>query len=268
MLSCIKTTVGGTMSSLTVEMIPVLSDNYVYLIHEPSSGTTGVVDPAVAGPVRERLSARGWSLDWILSTHHHADHTGGNLELKQATGCRIAGPGKDASRIPGIDVKLVQGDRLKLGDEEAEIFETPGHTSGHISYWFAGSNALFCADTLFSLGCGRLFEGTPEQMWTSLRKFDDLPDEAIVYCAHEYTQANARFALSVDPDNPALQARAAEVDRQRAAGEPTVPTTLGQERAANPFLRPYDAAIRKQLGMDNAGDAEVFAEIRRRKDQF
>ena len=256
------------MSSLTVEMIPVLSDNYVYLIHEASAGVTGVVDPAVAAPVLERLAEKGWSLDWILSTHHHADHTGGNMELKQATGCKIAGPGKDAARIPGIDVKLVEGDRFKLGEAEAEIFETPGHTSGHISYWFQGSNALFCADTLFSLGCGRLFEGTPEDMWKSLKKFDALPDQALVYCGHEYTQSNARFALSVDPDNVALKARAEEVDRQRAAGAPTVPTTLGMERATNPFLRPDDSAIRAQLAMEGADVVEVFAEIRRRKDSF
>lgn len=256
------------MTSLIVEMIPALSDNYIYLVHEPGAGVTGVVDPAVAAPVQARLSEKGWSLDWILSTHHHDDHTGGNLELKQATGCKIAGPGKDAERIPGIDVKLVEGDRLKLGEVEAEIFETPGHTSGHISYWFADSNALFCADTLFSLGCGRLFEGTPEEMWTSLRKFEPLPDQALVYCGHEYTQSNARFALSIDPDNDALQARAAAVDHQRSAGAATVPTTLGLERATNPFLRPDDPAIRAQLGMEGADDVAVFAEIRRRKDSF
>ena len=256
------------MQSLTVEMIPVLSDNYIYLIHEPEAGVTGVVDPAVAAPVQERLAAKGWSLDWILSTHHHADHTGGNLELKAATGCKIVGPGKDAARIPGIDVKLVEGDLFKFGEAEAEIFETPGHTSGHISFWFAGSKALFCADTLFSLGCGRLFEGTPADMWASLSKFSALPDDAVVYCAHEYTQSNARFALSVDPENDALKARAIEVDRQRAAGAPTVPTKLGQERATNPFLRPDDPAIRRQLGMEQASDVEVFAEIRRRKDNF
>ncbi len=256
------------MTSLTIEMIPVLSDNYVYLVHETSAGVTGVVDPGEAAPVMARLEDKGWSLDWILTTHHHADHTGGNLELKETTGCRIAGPGKDAARIPGIDVKLAEGDRFKLGEAEAEIFETPGHTSGHISYWFSGSNALFCADTLFSLGCGRLFEGTPQEMWTSLQKFAALPDEVLVCCAHEYTQSNARFALSIDPDNAELKARAAEVDRQRAAGEPTVPTTLGLERATNPFLRPGDPAIRAKLGMEQAADVEVFAEIRQRKDSF
>jgi hydroxyacylglutathione hydrolase len=256
------------MAQLEIEQIPALSDNYVYLLHEPRAGITAVVDPALAAPVLERLSARGWQLDWILSTHHHADHTGGNLELKQATGCRIAGPKADAARIPGIDLGLAEGDRFELGDAEAVVFETPGHTSGHISYWFADAGALFCADTLFSLGCGRLFEGTPAQMWRSLSKFAALPDDALVYCAHEYTQANARFALSVDPDNPALRARAAEVDRLRAAGRPTVPSTLGGERAANPFLRPHDPAIRQRLGLQNASDVDVFAELRRRKDRF
>ncbi len=256
------------MARLEIEQIPALSDNYVYLVHEPGAGVTGVVDPAVAEPVLERLRARGWKLDWILSTHHHADHTGGNLELKKATGCRIAGPKKDAARIPGLDQGFVEGDRFELGQAQAEIFETPGHTSGHISYWFSEAKALFCADTLFSLGCGRLFEGTPEQMWRSLSKLARLPDDAIVYCGHEYTQSNARFALSIDPDNPALRARAEEVERQRKAGQPTVPTTLGQERAANPFLRPHDPAIRRTLGLEDASDVEVFAEIRRRKDRF
>jgi hydroxyacylglutathione hydrolase len=256
------------MTQLEIEQIPVLSDNYVYLVHEPQAGVTAVVDPAVAAPVLERLRQRGRTLDWILSTHHHADHTGGNLELKQATGCRIAGARKDAARIPGIDLGLVEGDRFELGQARAEVFETPGHTLGHISYWFAAPKALFCADTLFSLGCGRVFEGNFEQMWRSLSKLAALPDDATVYCAHEYTQSNARFALSVDPDNPALKARAAEVERQRAAGRPTVPTMLGEERKANPFLRPHDPAIRQRLGLADASDAEVFAELRRRKDRF
>jgi hydroxyacylglutathione hydrolase len=256
------------MAQLQIEQIPSLSDNYVYLLHEPQAGMTAVVDPGVAAPVLERLSAQGWRLDWIISTHHHADHTGGNLELKQATGCRIAGPDADAARIPGLDLGLAERDRFQLGEADAEVFETPGHTSGHISYWFAEPKALFCADTLFSLGCGRLLEGTPAQMWRSLSKFAPLPDDAQVYCAHEYTQANARFALSVDPDNPALQARAAEVDRLRAASQPTVPSTLGAERAANPFLRPHDPAIRRRLGLADASDVDVFAELRKRKDRF
>ena len=256
------------MAQLEIELLPVLSDNYSYLVHEPAAGVTAVVDPPVAAPVLRRLDARGWKLDWILSTHHHSDHTAGNLEIKDATGCRVAGARADEARIPGIDLKLAEGDRFSLGEADAQVLETPGHTSGHISFWFSGSNALFCADTLFSLGCGRLFEGTPEQMWRSLSKFAGLPEDALVYCGHEYTAANARFALTVDPDNPALQARAAEIDRQRATGQPTVPTTIAAERAANPFLRAGDPAIRKRLGMESASDAEVFAEIRRRKDSF
>ena len=256
------------MAQLRIEQIPVLSDNYVYLVHEPQAGVTGAIDPAVAGPVLDRLGARGWKLDWILSTHHHADHTAGNLELKQSTGCQIVGPKADAARIPGIDRGLAEGDRFRLGNAEAVVYETPGHTSGHISYWFEQARALFCADTLFSLGCGRLLEGTPELMWRSLSKFAPLPDDAVVYCAHEYTQSNARFALSVDQDNPTLQARAAEVERLRAAGQPTVPSTLGDERAANPFLRPHDAAIRRRLGLEDADVVTVFAELRRRKDSF
>jgi hydroxyacylglutathione hydrolase len=256
------------MARLEIEQIPVLSDNYVWLVHEPEAKVTAVVDPAVAEPVQSKLEERGWKLDWILTTHHHADHTGGNLKLKGATGCRIAGPKKDAARIPGIDVGLAEGDRFELGRLQAEVLETPGHTSGHISYWLPEAGTLFCADTLFSLGCGRLFEGTPAQMWASLSKLARLPDDARVCCGHEYTQSNARFALSIDPDNKALRKRAEEVDRQRAAGQPTVPTTLGEERAANPFLRPGDPAIRRRLGMESASDVEVFAEIRRRKDSF
>jgi hydroxyacylglutathione hydrolase len=256
------------MAQLEIEQIPVLNDNYAYLVHEPAADVTAVVDPPVVKPVLERLAARGWTLDWILSTHHHSDHTAGNLELKQATGCRVAGARADEARIPGIDLKLAEGDRFQLGEAAAQVLETPGHTSGHISFWFPEAKALFCADTLFSLGCGRVIEGSHAQMWNSLSKLAALPDDAMVYCGHEYTQANARFALSVDPDNKALQERAAEVDRQRAAGQPTVPTKLRAERAANPFLRPNDPAIRARLGMEGASDAEVFAEIRRRKDRF
>ena len=179
-----------------------------------------------------------------------------------------AGAKADEARIPGIDVKLEDGDHFKLGEADAQVFETPGHTSGHISFWFPESQALFCADTLFSLGCGRVIEGAHAQMWNSLSKLAALPDDTRVYCGHEYTQANARFALSVDPDNKALQARAAEVERQRAAGKPTIPSTLASERAANPFLRAGDKAIRARLGMEGASDAEVFAEIRHRKDRF
>ena len=252
--------------ALQIEVVPILSDNYMYLLHEPEKGITAAIDPPVAGTVLERLDAAGRKLDWILSTHHHADHTDGNLQLKSATGCRIAGPAGEREAIPGIDVELSEGDVFELGAESASVIETPGHTRGHISYWFAGANALFCADTLFALGCGRLFEGTAEQMWDSLSKLAVLPEEARVYCGHEYTLSNARFALTVDPDNEALQERARKIELLRSEERPTVPSTIGEELATNPFLRAQDPAIRRRLGLESASDAEVFAEIRRRKD--
>jgi hydroxyacylglutathione hydrolase len=256
------------MCALSIEILPILSDNYVYLLRDPARGTTGVVDPGDAAPVLARLEQADWKLDWILSTHHHQDHTGGNLELKRRTGCRIAGPAGEREAIPGIDVELREGDVFELGDEHGAVLETPGHTRGHISYWFEDSSALFCADTLFALGCGRVFEGTPPQMWASLEKLQALPPATRIYCGHEYTQSNARFALTVDPENPALRRRAAEVDRLRAAGQPTIPSTIGVERETNPFLRARDPRIRGGLGLAAASDAEVFAEIRRRKDRF
>ena len=254
------------MAKLEIEVLPALSDNYVYLLHEPESGARGVVDPAEAGPVLARLAELGCGLDWILSTHHHFDHTGGNIEIKEATGCRIVGPQADRDRIPGIDVTVEEGDHFELGGAVAEVFDTPGHTSGHISFWFPASAALFCADTLFALGCGRLFEGTPDQMWSSLQKLLALPDEALVYCGHEYTLSNARFAVTVDPDNAALRDRTVEIERMRAEGLPTIPSRLGEEKKTNPFLRPDDPAIRALLGLESASDSEVFGEIRRRKD--
>ncbi len=255
------------MSTLTIERLPVLEDNYMYLLHDSTTATTAAVDPPVASLVRARLEANGWKLDWIVATHHHPDHVAGILELKEATGCQVAGPAAERDSIPGIDVELRENDRFEVGDASALVIETPGHTRGHISLWFEESNALFCADTLFALGCGRLFEGTPEQMWDSLSKLRKLPDSASVYCGHEYTLSNARFAVTVDPDNEALRDRLEEVERLRAEGEPTVPSLLGSEKVTNPFLRPDDAGIRAHLRMEEASDAQVFAEIRRRKDR-
>ncbi|MEM9406724.1 MAG: hydroxyacylglutathione hydrolase [Acidobacteriota bacterium] len=252
--------------ALEVERIPAFSDNYMYLLHDSGSGITAAVDPAETGPILAKLEEKGWELDLILSTHHHPDHVAGNLELKEKTGCTIFGPAAERDKIPGIDTALSEGDRVGVGVEEAIVYETPGHTAGHISFWFEGSAALFCADTLFALGCGRLFEGTPAQMWDSMQKYSHMPDETRVFCGHEYTQSNAHFALTVDPENAALRTRAAEIDRLRAAGEPTVPSLLGEERATNPFLRPDDAGIRTVLGMADASDAEVFGELRSRKD--
>ena len=256
------------MSRLDIKQIPVLNDNYVYLAHCPATGQTAVVDPAVAGPVLDTLTKTGWTLTHILNTHHHGDHTGGNLELKAATGCTIVGPKADRDRIPGIDVMVGDGDSYALGSSTAKVFDVPGHTRGHIAYWFEDSDALFCGDTLFVMGCGRLFEGTPAQMVHSLAKFDALPGQTRVYCAHEYTQSNGRFALTVEPGNNDLQNLMKDVDAKRAKGIPTVPSTLAQERATNPFLRPSSKGLQATIGMSGADIVDVFAEVRRRKDHF
>jgi hydroxyacylglutathione hydrolase len=255
------------MSELVIRQIPVLRDNYVYLLRDEASGATGVVDPSVAEPVLAVLAETGWRLTHILNTHHHPDHTGGNLEIKRATGAIVVGPRADRDRIPGIDVAVADGERYALGTEAAEVFDVPGHTRGHIAYWFKDSHALFCGDTLFLMGCGRLFEGTPEQMWRSLSKLRRLPGETRVYCGHEYTQANARFALTVEPQNAALVARARRVDALRAEGQSTVPGTMADELATNPFLRADHPALQEAAGAP--GDpVATFAAIRRRKDVF
>ncbi|BBK40182.1 hydroxyacylglutathione hydrolase [Allostella vacuolata] len=253
---------------LDIHRIPVLQDNYVWLVHDAATSATAVVDPAVAEPVEAALRQKGWRLTHILNTHHHGDHTGANLALKAAHGCTIVGPAADRARIPGIDVTVADGDRYRLGEAEAEVFDVPGHTRGHIAYWFADDQALFCGDTLFAMGCGRLFEGTPAQMWRSLGKLKGLPAATRVFCAHEYTQSNARFALTVDGGNRALVERAAEVDALRARGQPTVPSTIGLERATNPFLRADDPAVAAAVGLSGHNPVEVFAEVRRRKDSF
>jgi hydroxyacylglutathione hydrolase len=255
------------MSELVIRQIPVLRDNYAYLLHDGASGATGVVDPSVAEPVLATLAETGWRLTHILNTHHHHDHTGGNLEIKQATGAIIVGPRADRDRIPGIDVALGDGERYTLGTETAEVLDVPGHTRGHIAYWFKGSRAVFSGDTLFLMGCGRLFEGTPEQMWRSLGKLRSLPGETRVYCGHEYTQANARFALTVDPENAALVARVRKIDALRAEGKSTVPGSMADELATNPFLRADQPALQAAAGAP--GDpVATFAAIRRRKDVF
>jgi hydroxyacylglutathione hydrolase len=253
---------------LDIVQIPVLNDNYVYLARDPDSGAVGVVDPAVHEPVLAELDRRGWTLTHILNTHHHPDHVGGNMALKAATGCTIVGPEADADRIPGLDIAVADNEGINLGSAMARVFDVPGHTRGHIAYWFADSNALFCGDTLFALGCGRLFEGTPAQMWSSLSKLRQLPDHTRIYCAHEYTESNARFAVTVEPGNELLRLRYDRIREARAKGLPTVPSTLDEEKATNPFLRPMSANIRATLGLADADDVAVFAEVRKRKDTF
>jgi len=256
------------MAVLEIEQILVLSDNYIYLLHDPETGATAVIDPAQAEPVLQRLAAKGWTLSHILITHHHDDHTGGNLALKRATGCKIAGARADAERIPGLDIPLADGDLFAVGNHQAKVFATPGHTRGHLSYWFAEDKALFSGDTLFTLGCGRLFEGTPDQMWASLSVLRALPDDTRLFCAHEYTQSNARFARTVERNNPDLLARIADVDAARARHQPTVPALLGLEKATNPFLRADILDVQQGVGLAGADPAKVFGEIRRRKDAF
>ncbi len=255
-------------SPLEVHMFPCLEDNYCYLLHDEDTGATAVIDTPDVPAIEQALKSRGWQLTHILNTHHHWDHAGGNLELKQKTGCTIVGPKAEKDRIPGIDIAVGDGDSFDLGQHTAQVFDTPGHTSGHIVYHFEKDGVAFVGDTLFSMGCGRLFEGTPEQMWHSLSKLLVWPDNTLLYCAHEYTLSNARFAASIDPGNTQLAARIEEVERLRANRQATIPTTVGLEKKTNPFLRPDDPGIRKLLAMPDANDTAVFAEIRRRKDSF
>ncbi|MDD1609883.1 MAG: hydroxyacylglutathione hydrolase [Methylococcaceae bacterium] len=253
---------------LDIIQIPVLTDNYIYLLHDTVSGETAVVDPAVAEPVLDILNQHGWQLTYILNTHHHGDHVGGNLELKRHTGCQIIGANADKHRIPALDRAVVEGDVINLGTHSAQVMETAGHTSGHIVYYFAEDNALFCGDTLFVMGCGRLFEGSAEQLWQSLQKLKTLPADTRVYCAHEYSQANARFALSVEPDNVALQQKMTVIQQQRANNLPTVPSTIAEELATNPFFREDSPALRANLNCTTDAPVEVFAKLRRLKDSF
>jgi hydroxyacylglutathione hydrolase len=249
-------------------MFPCLADNYGYLLHDSDTGVTAAVDTPDAEEIVRQLAAKGWQLTHILNTHHHPDHAGGNLELKHRTRCTIIGPRADAARIPGIDLRVGEGDVVALGGHRATVFDTPGHTRGHIVYHFASAGAAFVGDTLFAMGCGRLFEGTPGEMWSSLQKILRWPDDTRLYCAHEYTQNNARFAVTVEPGNRALRERVEEVARLRAAGLPTIPSTLGAERATNPFLRPSSGELQATIGLSGAAEVAVFAKTRALKDAF
>ena len=247
-----------------IEIVPCLSDNYAYLVK--SGDQCAIVDPSEAAPVRAALARTGWKLTHILNTHHHLDHCGGNLDLKQETGAKVVGPGKDAARIPGLDIGVDETTGWEFNGRKVQVLEVPAHTKGAITFVIDGN--AFTGDTLFTLGCGRLFEGDPQMMWTSLSKLMTLPDDTKIWCGHEYTQSNGRFALTLEPGNGDLKARMNDVNAARAGGKPTVPSTLGLEKKTNPFLRPDSAEIRKSLGMEHAGDVAVFGEIRARKDRF
>jgi len=240
--------------ALVVARVPVLSDNYVWLMHDADSGETVAIDPAVADPVLDAAAERGWTITQIWNTHWHPDHTGGNEAIKAATGCLITGPAAEAAKIPTLDRTVGEGDSVTIGAHRAKVLEVPAHTAGHIAYHLDAAQILFIGDTLFAMGCGRLFEGTAAQMFANMQRLGKLADETIVYCAHEYTQSNGQFALVADPENDAIRERMANVDAARSRGEPTVPTTIGLERATNVFLR--------------ARDADQLAELRAAKDAF
>ena len=253
---------------LTLLAVRCLSDNYAYLIHDPQSGRTGVVDVPEVAPIVDAMTARGWALSDILITHHHHDHIDGVAELQAATGATVWGARADAHRLPPLAHALAEGDPLPFGSDTAQVLDVSGHTLGHIAFYFPRSELAFTADSLMALGCGRLFEGTPAQMWDSLGKLAALPDTTRICSGHDYLAGNAAFALSVDKDNPALADRIAGLDDMRRAGQPMAIATLAQEKATNPFLRASDPDMKTRLGMTGATHAETFAELRARKDRF
>jgi hydroxyacylglutathione hydrolase len=256
------------MAELEIELFPCRQDNFGVLLHDPLSGRTSSIDAPQEAPILAALERRGWTLTDIFTTHHHQDHVEANLALKAAFDVEITGPKSEADKIPGIGHAYGDDDQFFFAGHTVHVIETPGHTAGHICYHLPDDKLLFSADTLFALGCGRLFERPARDMWQSLSKLKALPDDTIVYFGHEYTLANARFAVTIDPHNSELLARAREIEALRAEGGFTCPTTIGLEKRTNPFLRPDDPAIRTHLGMQDAADWEVFAEIRARKDKF
>ena len=260
-----KTTSHGP---LRVCQFPCLKDNYGFLIRDEASGAVAAVDTPEAVRIIEHAEALGWQVTHVLNTHWHPDHTGGNEALAERYGCAVVAPLAEADRTPGHTRLVEPGDTVTLGETAAQVLDVGGHTSGHIAYWFKAAGVAFVGDALFSLGCGRLFEGTPQQMWASLKRLRTLPPETTLYCAHEYTQANAAFAVTVDPGNDALAARKAEVERLREAGEPTVPMRLADELPVNPFLRADAPEVAHAVGLTGAAPVDVFAEVRSRKDAF
>lgn len=245
-----------------------LKDNYGVLLHDPDTGATAAIDAPEAQAVETALKQTGWKLTDILVTHHHHDHTGGISALKQKYKCRVVAPERSKGTVPAVDETVREGDEVKVGKLTAKVIETPGHTLDHIAYWFSKDHLAFVGDTLFSIGCGRVIEGDMEMMWRSLKKLRDLPNETQIYCGHEYTKSNVKFALSIDTRNPVLEARSAQVDKQIAEGEPTIPVTIGDEKMANPFLRADVADLAADVGMAGKPADQVFAQIRGRKDRF
>lgn len=243
-------------------------DNYGVLLHDATSGATASIDAPESAAIARALEQTGWRLTDILVTHHHPDHTAGIEDLKKRHGCRVVAPRKEADKVPGVDVTVHESELVTVGTISGRVLETPGHTLGHVSYWFETERLVFAGDTLFSIGCGRVFEGDPPMMWRSLSKLRNLPGDTLLYCGHEYTAANVKFALTVEPGNPALKARAEEVARLRSEERPTIPVTIGAERAANPFLRADVPSLAKEIGLEGAPPEQVFAEIRARKDRF
>ena len=255
------------VASLEIVTVPCLSDNYAYLIHDTETGQTALVDAPESAPIQAVLDARGWSLSHILITHHHGDHIDG-IDALRSSDVRVIGASADAHRLPHLDHAVVGGESFEFAGHIFQVFDVPGHTIGHIAFYIPDAKAVFTADSLMALGCGRLFEGKPDQMWASLVKIAELPADTIVCSGHEYTAANARFALTIEPENAALQRRVDEINKARAEGQPTVPSMLSDELATNPFLRAGLSEVKSAINMQDATDAQVFAEIRRRKDNF
>ncbi len=254
--------------TLEILTIPCLSDNYAFLAHDPETGTTALIDAPEAAPIEVILSAKGWNLDIVLLTHHHFDHVEGLPELRERYNPVVIGAKADAHRLPPLDIEVAEGDTVRIGSENGAVIDVSGHTLGHVAFYFAASKAVFTADSLMALGCGRVFEGTFPMMWESLSKLAALPTDTTVYSGHEYTQSNGRFAATIEPDNPNLAARIADIAEARDSNLATVPSLLSLELATNPFLRASQPSVKAALGMEDASDAEVFAEIRSRKDKF
>jgi hydroxyacylglutathione hydrolase len=243
------------------------TDNFAVLVHDPKTGATAAIDAPDEQSILDALAATGWNLTDILVTHEHHDHVEGIPGLKARFGCKVTAP-RRATKVPEVDALVGEGDHVMVGSIRADVLDTPGHCPDHIAYWFKAARTVFAGDTLFALGCGRMFGSTPEEFWGSLQKFMAMPDDTVVYCGHEYTLSNARFALSVDPGNEALRLRALDVENRRANNQVTLPTTIGREKATNPFLRAADPAIQAGLGMSGADPARVFGELRDRKNRF